>query len=1264
MIATFLMIFSLIAPGLAGAETSGNNSASAERGAVEVTTAASGSTDQARTKARKKGTYLIQMALDPVVTYDGGVKGLKPTRPHKGSKMNPAAQEVEDYAEHLRGRQRAALTKVNGGSPIYNYVYTYNGFTAQLTGDQATKLAEQPEVLAVHEDVLHEINTASTPSFLGLDDEDGLWEHLGGPNGGRKVPGAGEDIVIGVIDSGIWPEASSFSDRDENGKRTYLGRPKDSRGTCASAETVGDDSWDANLCNSKLVTAQYFNAGWGGNDVLKETRPWEFLSPRDYNGHGTHTASTAAGNHGVDVTGPAEVFGEISGIAPRARIAAYKALWSTEDGSTANGYTSDLLAAIESAVADGVDVINYSVSGTSTDFLDPVEVAFLNAANVGVFVSASAGNSGPSTSTVAHPSPWVTTVAAGTHNRVTTGTVTLGNGKSYTGASAAASAVGPVPLISGRDAALDGANKNLAARCYADIDNGGKPVLDPAKVEGNIVLCERGGSTARINKSLAVADAGGVGMILVNAYENTLNSDFHAVPTLHLADSALAELKAYAATNGATATISAARIEDGAEAPYIAEFSSRGPLVAGGGDVLKPDLIAPGQDILAAVAPPGQGGMEYNLMSGTSMSAPHVAGLAALLRDLHPDWSPMMIKSALMTTGSNVLDGDANDPSVTFGQGAGHVQPNDATDPGLVYESNAEDWLAFLCGSTQGVDEAVCDNLKQSGHSLDPSDMNTPSIAIGLLDGTQTVTRTVTNVGETKATYTASVTGLKGVDVKVEPSTLTIEPGKSASFSVTFTLTDAEEFTYNGGQLSWADGTHTVRSPIVLRARQAGDEEWAARYDGERGQFGTSKDSGEELLLHPEGKRVYMNGTSAPPVAGGLVTDILTAAYDPDSGEELWSVQWDGSEGGSDEPGGFGMSPDGDTLYIAGTSGGDAVLMALNGATGEELWQVRQDGPGAASDVLKDIVVSPDGSTLYVTGYSNMGGTQLDYATAAYDAATGAQRWLSYYDDEVEGTDDARAIAVSADGGTVVITGQSAGEGTGLTDWGTVAYDAATGKQIWDVLHNGSQGRIDVADSVAIVGDTVIVAGAVSNLNAQTDWHTVGYDLATGEQRWVSEYGGSGTDVPRAVAPTPDASTVVVTGNVDGTNMDYATIAYDVATGEELWVSVHNGTANGLDIAWDVTVTEDGTRAVVTGESTDTATRSDYFTIAYDLENGEKVWSAAYDATAAPDGASAVAVDARKRVFVTGSSNSSLDKEFGLDSNFDAATVAYLEPLE
>ena len=499
----------------------------------------------------------------------------------------------------------------------------------------------------------------------------------------------------------------------------------------------------------------------------------------------------------------------------RARIAAYKALWSTVDGATASGFSSDLVAAIDKAVADGVDVISYSISGTTTNFLDPVEIAFLFAADAGVFVAASAGNSGPTTGTAAHPSPWITTVAAGTHNRDGAGSVTFGSGVTLNGSSLA-TATASVPLIDSTAAGLPGASATAVALCFSKAANGGAPALDPAKVTGKIVVCDRG-TNARVDKSLAVREAGGAGMILLNVVPGSLNADFHFVPTVHLSDTVRASVKGYAAGANPTAKINQAVLVYNVPAPLTAAFSSRGPLTAGGGDLLKPDIIAPGQDVLAAVAPPANAGLSFNVYSGTSMSTPHVSGLAALLKNLHPDWSPMMIKSAIMTSAGDVLDGPNTNPTVIFRQGAGHIAPARAADPGLVYESGAEDWLAFLCGATTGVNPATCAELQASGHSLDPSDLNGPSIAIGDLAGAQTITRTVTNVGRHRATYTSVVTGLAGITTVVSPSSFTIDPGASQTFTVTLTRTTATINTFAGGQLTWADGTHAVRSPITVR---------------------------------------------------------------------------------------------------------------------------------------------------------------------------------------------------------------------------------------------------------------------------------------------------------------------------------------------------------------------------------------------------------------------------------------------------------------
>jgi hypothetical protein len=748
--------------------------------------------------------YIVQMVQAPVAAYEGGIAGYKATKPAKGQKIDPNSSNVILYAGYLDSRHNEALGAVGGGRKLYDYRYTFNGFAAQLSAAQAEAMKKVAGVESVSKDEIHLMDTSTTPAFLGLTDPGGLWDQLGG------VGRAGEGIIIGMVDSGIWPESLSFSDRTGiNGSATKDGKLSYQQIPGWHGKCVPGEAFNASLCNQKLIGAQYFNEAWGGNAGIEAQRPWEFTSARDYNGHGTHTSSTAGGNNGVLAAGPTATFGIISGIAPRARIAMYKALWSTQIADTASGYTTDLVAAIDQAVVDGVDVISYSISGSRTNFLDPVEVSFLYAANAGIFVATSAGNNGPAVSTVAHPSPWITTVAAGTHNRSVNGSVTLGDGATYYGPSLAAAAV-TAPLIDSTAAGRTGADATQVALCYSSLDGGN--VLDPAKVAGKIVVCDRG-TTARVNKSYAVMEAGGVGMILVNtAAGQTLNADFHSVPTVHLQNTDRAAAKAYAATAGATATINEATAPP---APFTASFSSRGPLLAGGGDLLKPDVIAPGVDILAAVAPPGNGGLSFNLYSGTSMSTPHVAGLAAMLKQMRPGWTPMMIKSAIMTSAYDVLDGPNTHPLVIFRQGAGHIKPNGAADPGLVFNAGWNDWLAFLCGATTGVNAATCSALKSMGYSTDPSDLNVASIAIGDMAGVQTVTRKVTNVGAA-ATYTASHTGMAGFMVDIIPAVLTLAPGQTGTFTVKFTRVDAALNAYTGGQLTWTDGVHNVRIPMAV----------------------------------------------------------------------------------------------------------------------------------------------------------------------------------------------------------------------------------------------------------------------------------------------------------------------------------------------------------------------------------------------------------------------------------------------------------------
>ena len=734
--------------------------------------------------------YIVRLSDPPVADYQGGVRNIAATKPAAGEKIDPLRAEVAAYRGYLLGQQDAALRSVGGGKRLHSYSYVFNGFAADMTEAAAQKLRTTPGVLSVVKDEKRQLDTSTTPDFLGL--RKGLWREAR-----REGPGGpGEDVVVGIVDSGVWPENPSFSDRNERGRFAYSPLRRSAfRGECQTGE-----QWTEETCNRKLIGARYYNAGFGGPDGIRQQLPDEILSARDIDGHGSHTASTAAGNSEVVATAPnGDVLGVISGMAPRARIAVYKVCWgiAPEGGC----FSSDSVAAIDQAVADGVDVINFSISGTSTNFLDPVEVAFLFAADAGVFVAASAGNDGPDAGTVAHPSPWLTSVAAGTHDRVYLANANTGDGASHEGASLGVG-VGSSPLVLSTAAGLAGADPTEVRLCFPG-------TLDPAVVTGKIVLCDRG-VNARVDKSAAVQQAGGVGMILANTAPNSLNADIHAVPSVHVDEIAGAAIKAYVAANpgGATASLDAGVELTGAPAPFVAAFSSRGPLLASA-DLLKPDIMAPGVDVLAAYSPINFG--TYNFLSGTSMSSPHIAGIAAVLRGIHPKWSPMAIKSALMTTASREQNAGGPIPGNFFAYGAGHVEPSDASDPGLVYDSGFDDWFGFLCGTGQ-LQSASCAALE-----IDPSDLNLASITVGELAGTQTVTRTVSNVGETEI-YSVEVTPPPGVEVTVSPSRLRVRRGSSASYQVTFTTQPGATFnSYALGSLTWKSRRHHVTSPIAVR---------------------------------------------------------------------------------------------------------------------------------------------------------------------------------------------------------------------------------------------------------------------------------------------------------------------------------------------------------------------------------------------------------------------------------------------------------------
>ncbi|MDZ8276485.1 S8 family serine peptidase [Microbacterium aquimaris] len=750
------------------------------------------------------GTYIVLLEEDPVATYDGGEAGLRATKPADGEKLDTRSPEVEEYAGYLEERQQDVAAET-GVSPEATYQITLNGFSARMSPQEAAKVAGAKGVVGVYPDeIRHPVAVPST-EFLGLEGSGGVWESLGGEDA------AGEGVVVGVVDTGIAPEHPSFAGEplgSAPGDEPYLEGDDvvfaKADGDQFRATRVTGQDWDLDDYSTKLIGAKYFSTGAAnaGFDFSHD-----YLSPRDGDGHGSHTAGTAAGNTGVDAAIGGIAFGAVSGVAPAAKVASYKACYVGPDPLVTSDdicALSDLLDAIDTAVNDGVDVINYSIGGgAATTTWSPDDQVFFNAAVAGVFVSASAGNSGPDASTADHAAPWYTTVAAST---IPTweGTVSLPNGFLEAGASVTVPFGESLtaPVVYAGDIPADGVSAADAALCYLD-------AIDPAAAAGKIVVCDRG-VIARVEKSQAVSEAGGVGSILVNVTPGSLDNDFHTVPTVHLPDTTREALLDYVRnTSGVEATLIGENTTgEQTPVPQIAGFSSRGPMLADGADVIKPDIAAPGVAILAATENGAGEDPTFGILSGTSMAAPHVAGLAALYLTAHPGATPDEVKSAMMTTASDTVNADGSANPDPFAQGAGQVEPTAFLDPGVLYLNGPVDWAGFVEGTGNWDFDGI--------DPIDPSDLNLASLAIGTLSKQQTVTRTLT--ATRPGTYTVEA-AIPGVDVAVSPATLTFgAAGEQQSFEVTIRNVDAPVEQWATGSLTWTgeEGT-TARSPLAVR---------------------------------------------------------------------------------------------------------------------------------------------------------------------------------------------------------------------------------------------------------------------------------------------------------------------------------------------------------------------------------------------------------------------------------------------------------------
>ncbi|WCJ37663.1 Subtilisin-like protease [Euphorbia peplus] len=687
---------------------------------------------------------------------------------------------------------------------IYSYSKSINGFAAFLHDEEVEELRKHARVKTILLNQKHKLHTTRSWGFLGL-------ESNRTPTPFWLSTKMGKDIIIGSLDTGVWPESASFKDEG------FGPVPEKWKGSCPPEADV--------KCNKKLIGAKYFSKGAeAGGLTINKT----MLNARDYNGHGSHTLSIAGGDFvpGVNAFGFGN--GTAKGGAPQARLAAYKVCWN--DGC----YSADILAGFDAAINDGVDVISASLGADAgTDMsTDTTTIGAFKAIKKGIVVVGSAGNSGPTPSSIENAAPWFITVAASKMDRSFLSTVILGDKKELRGVSFSDKSLPQgqfFPLVDGASVTSNDSTNEDSISCVEDS-------LDPGKVKGKIVMCSVGdGDSVKMGKE--ALRAGAVGMIVANNLFNPseLLAEPHLLPASRINSTDGDIVSAYIKdTKDPTASITPVVDIVGVKpAPEMAYFSSRGPNKIMP-DILKPDVTAPGVNILAAYS---EGTSATNLayddrkapfmvMSGTSMSCPHISGVAALLKSLHPDWSPSAIKSAIMTTANSQNNdgstiGDASGEETTpFAYGAGQVRPSMAADPGLVYDMTVDDYLFAVC--SLGFNETKMKTFANESFvcptNFSMLNLNYPSIAVPSLDSEITIHRKLKNVG-TPGTYTAELKLPKEVTATVEPKELAFATeGEEKPFQVTFKAgAPGEPKEYVFGELIWSDKKHKVKTIIAVK---------------------------------------------------------------------------------------------------------------------------------------------------------------------------------------------------------------------------------------------------------------------------------------------------------------------------------------------------------------------------------------------------------------------------------------------------------------
>lgn len=709
--------------------------------------------------------HIVLLADPPLARYRGGLPGLAATNPaaRGDAGLDAESSDTQAYLAHLDRVQRRAILAIEReiGHPLAvsdRYRFALNGFAAWLAPAEAARVRRLPGVRLVHRQRLRQPLTDAGPAWSGAR---GIWD---GSALGRPEGSLGEGVVVGVIDTGINTDHPSFAAVDgagyahRNPKPSYLG-------WCNPSHPQHRPGLP---CNAKLIGL------W--------SHPEAGNTPEDDDGHGSHVSSTAAGNRIDDarlIAPTTQLRRAISGMAPRANLAMY-------DGCAPEGCPdAATAAAAEQAVADGVDVINYSIDmGQESPWRTPVAEAFLSAFDAGIFVSVAAGNAGPDAGTIGANAPWVLTVGNNSHDRkLENALVDLSGGAS-----------GPPDTVIRGESFTGGLAEALPIVFAAGYTNvNGQPddgmclaPFPPGTFTGRIVVCNRG-VAGRVEKGGFVAAGGASGYVLVNleADGESLVADPHVLPAVHIGYADGMALKAWlAAGSGHMARIAGTGVDlDPANGDVMDGGSSRGPTVSSECcphpdvelgvptllDVLKPDLSAPGTNIMAAVASgTGIAPPEYDIYSGTSMASPHAAGAAALLHAVHPDWSPAAIHSALMTTARAASMREADGaPADPFARGSGHIDAARAARAGIVLEETGA--VFFHADPEQGGD---------------PSTLNVASLHHTACLLSCGWVRRLTSALAERQTWTLSVEAPPGLEIALAQAQLDLDPGETAIIEV------------------------------------------------------------------------------------------------------------------------------------------------------------------------------------------------------------------------------------------------------------------------------------------------------------------------------------------------------------------------------------------------------------------------------------------------------------------------------------------------